>query len=125
VIGGPLVVEDDGSRVDPERAAALQARLEEASARLALTEAQREQVAPILRDSFERAAAVVQAARADGRPSFRELRALRGDLEAIDQGAKSQLSGILSAGQLAELETMQEERREELRARLREQRAAH
>lgn len=122
VIGGPLVVESGDHQIDPDRAAEMQARLEEAAARLALSDAQRESVRPILLTSFEQAAAAVQTARAGGRPGFAELRRLRSDLQAIDEQAKTQLSGILSAEQRAELEAIQKERRDELRERLREQR---
>ncbi len=123
VVGGPLVVETQGRQIDPERAAAMAQRMEETAARLDLTDAQREQVRPVFQDSMMQSAQLLQAARAGGRPSLGELRRLRGELQAIDDATHAQLEGILSPEQLDELSTIQDENREQLRARLREQRA--
>lgn len=126
VVGGPLVLDAENAesrQIDPDRAAELAARLEETAARLQLTDDQREQARPILEDSLMQAAALLQGVRADGRPSFAELRALRGDLQALDDATHAQLSTILTPQQLDELSAIQEERRAELRERLRQQRA--
>lgn len=130
VIGGPLQTEEDalrpgaGSGVDPERAAQAAARLEEIRARLDLSEEQRAAADPILRASFERRAALVQQARAGGeRPGFRELRRLRGELDAIAEETDAELAPILTSEQASEWSAIQAELRDEARERLRARRA--
>jgi hypothetical protein len=127
VIGGPLQSQQDPALhpgVDPERAAQAAARLEEIRGRLNLSEEQRAAAEPILRASFERRAALVQEARAGGdRPGLRELRRLRGELDAISEETDAQLAPILTRAQAAEWSAIQAELREEARERFRERRA--
>jgi hypothetical protein len=127
VIGGPLGAPPEAieqyAGVDSERAAQAAARLEEIRDRLNLTEEQRTAAESILRASFEQRAALVKQARAGGdRPNFRELRRLRGELDAIAEETDAQLAPILTPAQASEWAAIQDELRAEARERIREQR---
>ena len=115
-----------------EGLAQLQERLEEARARLKLTEEQTEQVRPILRAGMEKQMAVLEKHGIDlggegaarrGRPSrqrLRELRALGGDLEAVRKETRRELKDVLSKEQFKEFRKIQEEGREAMRRAIRE-----
>lgn len=110
--------------IDPARAEALAARLDEFRARLALTEEQKAAVEPILRESFERRAAFAEKMRGGSKPSRREMRRMRDDAERIRNETRAALAPILSPAQLAEYDRIQEEVREEARQKFRERRRA-
>lgn len=110
--------------IDPARAEALAARLDEFRARLALTEEQKAAVEPILRESFERRAALAEKMRGGSKPSRREMRRMRDDAERIRNETRAALAPILSPAQLAEYDRIQEEVREEARQKFRGRRRA-
>ena len=117
---------------DGERLAQLQERLEEARARLKLTDEQSEQIRPILRAGMEKQMAVLEKHGIDlrgegaarrGRPSqqrLRELRALGDDLEAVRKETRTELKEVLSKEQFKEFKKLQEEGREAMRQAIRE-----
>lgn len=109
-------------QTDAARADEVAARLDEFRKRLALTEEQKAAVEPILRESLARRAALAERARADGRPSRRELRRLRDDVDRIRKETRAALAPILTAVQLAEYDRIQDELRAEARERLRARR---
>ncbi len=138
---------DAGAAQEPggEQLAQLQERLEEAKARLKLTDEQVEQVRPIFRASTEKQMAVLEkhgidlrdggASRGDGdarrrggagrrgagnRQDLQQLRALGDDLEALRKETRKELKNVLTKEQFKEFKKMQEENREAMRQRIRE-----
>ena len=119
-----------------ERLAELQERLEEARARLKLTDEQTEQIRPILRAGLEKQMAVLEkhgidlrgggGARRGGasQQRLRELRALGDDLEVVRKETRKQLKDVLSKEQFKEFRTIQEEGREAMRQAIRERTGA-
>lgn len=90
-------------------------RIQETIDRLELTPEQVEQVRPILQREMEKARAVLQnldrtsSSRREKRKMARELKAIRNDVD-------DQLKGILTPGQMAELQRIREDRRQKLKA---------
>ena len=115
-----------------EQLAQLQERLDEARARLKLTDEQTVQVRPILRAGMEKQVAVLEkhgidpqgegTARRGRAPErrLRELRALGDDLEAVRKETRKQLKDVLSKEQFKEFKKLQEENREAMRQLIRE-----
>lgn len=109
-----------------------EARMVESKERLNLTDEQVERVKPIIRSSLEATLLVLEEhgvdleQRAEGntgkRLSFRELRSVGRDMKKIRAKELDELSEVLDDEQLAEYESIQEERRNELRAKIRERR---
>jgi len=99
----------------------------ETNARLDLTDEQAEQVAPILQSNFESQRAVLLKYGIDiesGKPpakklGYRKARAMGRELEAVRAETNHALEDILTEEQIREYEKMQEERRSELRQRVR------
>ena len=129
----PLAAQDQADEADQAaRLEQLQERLQEARDRLALTDQQREQVRPILAAGFQAQRAVLAEhgidllAPAEERPrlNLRQLRALGADLDAVRADTLAALAEVLTADQLQTYRELQDERRQELRERLRERRAA-
>lgn len=94
--------------------------------RLDLSEEQRYAVAPILEaDMLERLAVMQeyginpQNPSANGRPSMRTMRKLRGDIEDVRDRTESLLKGHLTDDQLNAWKEIEEERQAEMRARFR------
>ncbi|MEO0740588.1 MAG: hypothetical protein AAF089_03245 [Bacteroidota bacterium] len=94
--------------------------------RLDLNEEQRYAVAPILEaDMLERLAVLQeygidpQNPSANGRPSMRALRKMRGDIEDVRDRTESQLRDHLTDDQLDAWKEIEEERQAEMRARFR------
>jgi Spy/CpxP family protein refolding chaperone len=109
--------------IDP---AALEARSAEMRERLALTNEQSEQIKPILIEHFEKTSIVLQdfginletGERPEKRLSFRDARQLKSELDVVRDGTNQALSTILSPEQMEEYEEIAEERREEIRSRI-------
>ena len=105
-------------------------RLEKTRARLNLTDEQVEQVRPILRAGFEAQKKVLQkhgieirpGAEAPGRLRLLELRRLNRDLSKVREQTLDKLSDVLTDEQIKVYREIQEERRRELRERLRKRR---
>ena len=98
-----------------------EARLQEARARLGLTEEQQARLRPILEGHFAAQMAIldqyglgVGTRDGDRQPGFQKMRALRNELNANKTKTAKQLSGILSKEQIAEFEKIQAERKLQL-----------
>ena len=94
-------------------------------ARLNLTDEQAEQVEPILMAHMEKRMGVMQkhgfsqGARSSGKQvGFRQLRAVKRDMDKINKQVERQLAGVLNKEQLKEYKRIQEQQRAEMRARL-------
>jgi hypothetical protein len=103
------------------------AQLEEARTRLALTDEQRTLAEPILRDGVTRRVAILKkyglldadGRRKDTRPSMREARKLRGELDDVQDETVRRLERVLTKAQIEEYKTLQREMRDAARERLR------
>jgi hypothetical protein len=103
------------------------AQLEEARTRLALTEDQRTLAEPILRAGVERRMAMLRKyglVDADGRrtgqrPSLREARKLRGELDDVRDDTVRRLERVLTTAQIEEYKKLQNEMRDAARDRVR------
>ncbi len=110
-----------------ERAAQAELQLQQTIDRLELTEEQIEQARPILLQSQQAQRAVLASYGIDlesGQPPAKKLglsqaRAMQGQMDAIRQGTLRDLKPVLSDKQLDELQRIQAERRDEVRARIR------
>ena len=101
-------------------------RLQEATSRLALTEAQQAQVKPILEKHFAAQMAILNKhgikvgnQEDNKRLGFRQLRALRNEINENKAKIMKQLSAILSEDQMAAFEHIQAEQQERIRERFR------
>jgi hypothetical protein len=105
-------------------------QLQNARARLDLTDAQVEQVEPILLSAFEARLEVLREYGIDlrdgpgsaGRLGFFRARRLRRDLDGVQERTLEALDDVLTEAQLETYEELQEERREAMRERLRQRR---
>ena len=126
ILFGPIGYADIAEAADrkftEEQIAQIEKRMAETQERLNLTDTQKEQIQPILRDSLEKRMAVLKSyGFSEGtRPTlnFREKIALGKEMRAIRDDITRQVAGILDETQMAEFEKIQEERREQMRERL-------
>lgn len=113
-----------------EQTEQLQRQLQETRTRLNLTDAQAEQVRPILQAALEARLEVLREYGIDlrddsgsaGRLGFFQARRLRRDLDSVQERTMDELDDVLTDTQLAAYEELQEERRETVRERLRQRR---
>ena len=109
-------------RLTDEQIAQIEERVAATRQRLQLTPEQQAALEPILTASAEQRVAVLQSYGFSGetRPklSFRQKLSLRKEMQAIREKTEGQVAEVLSAEQLAEYKKIQEENREQLRARL-------
>ncbi|MEO0439854.1 MAG: Spy/CpxP family protein refolding chaperone [Pseudomonadota bacterium] len=101
----------------------LEQRIADISRQLKLTDAQKEQVQPILRSSMQKQKGIIDRygiSRSE-KPnlSFRQMRALRSEMSAQRDDTNSKLSRILSRSQMETLADIQARQREQMRARIR------
>ncbi len=103
-----------------ERAAEFEARFDEMAERLELTDEQRAQVEPIIRESIEKSQAVMaEAGIVPGEKATRgQLLSIRGEMSAIRKSTTQQLAEILTDEQMEEFKVIREENRAEMMARL-------
>ena len=121
---------DRAEQLDDGQLEQLQQRLEEARARLNLSDDQVEQVKPILRAGFEALLEVFQEHGIDledrsgggDRLRFRQLRSLQRDLNAVREQTVEDLGDVLNDEQIETYKEIQEESREAMRERLRQRR---
>ena len=116
-------------QADPDRVAELEGRIEQAKQRLNLTDEQIAQIGPILKSSFEATLQVLEnhgvefnREAAQGpreRLSFREMKAIRMDLQAVREETVAEMADVLTGQQMEEYLEIQEERRADLRERIR------
>lgn len=99
------------------------ASVDEARARLSLTDVQVERLTPIFERYIEAQMAILDEhgieIGGEGRTRLRTLLALRRDLRAADEATLERLSSILTGEQLAAYRTVQDEQRERNRELLR------
>lgn len=109
-------------RFSDEQIAQIEERVAATRERLQLTPEQQAALEPILTASVEQRLAVLQSYGFSGedRPklSFRQKLSLRNEMQAIREKTESEVAGVLSEEQLAEYKKIQDENREQLRARL-------
>lgn len=119
---------DDGGEAVGDMREAMEKRVAETRERLALTDGQIEKIAPILRRGFEAQAALLEKqgfardgarSREGDRPNLREMRKLGREMDKIREQTLKELGEVLDAKQLDEYEDIQEERKAELRRRMR------
>lgn len=130
--GMAIAEERSESAPDPESISArIEARFENIKTRLALTDAQVEQVIPIVREGFERQRAILKEygidldrseVKARERLSLQEARALRKELQAVREDTGERLEAVLTEEQMKAFKEMQEAYKEEVRARIRDRR---
>jgi hypothetical protein len=102
-------------------------RLEQAMTRLALNDAQKKALAPVLKDTLSAQQAILGSYGIDiekgERPAqglgIRNAMAMKRELDALRANTLKTVSGILSAEQLDEFKRMQAERQAEMRERIR------
>lgn len=123
---GTATAQTREQQVSEQQRAQIEQQLAEIRARLNLTAEQESQLQPILRASFEKRIAALEAyglSRDGGqRPSRQQLRALRGEMTRIREATEAQVGAVLDAGQMAEFRKIQDEMREQMRARIKERR---
>jgi len=93
--------------------------------RLNLTDEQTEQVKPIFLDHIEKRLGVLkkyginrESQSYDKKMGFRELRAIKKEMDEINKQAENQIAAVLSKEQIDEYKRIQVEQRIEMRARL-------
>jgi Spy/CpxP family protein refolding chaperone len=112
---------------DSDRKVHFEERLAEAKDRLDLSDEQLEQVKPVMQEAAEAQRSILARygidLEAEGGPGnalgMREARKLRQDLSKVRAETLEKLDGILTDEQLDEFKKMQEERRQEMKKRIR------
>ncbi|WP_129648135.1 hypothetical protein [Peristeroidobacter agariperforans] len=126
VAAGAVGAQQRERALSEEQRAQMEARLEEVRTRLDLSAEQQAQLQPILRASFEKRLALLDAygLNRDGgqRPSFQQMRALRGEMTELREATERQVAAVLDERQMAEFRKIQDEMREQLQARFKERR---
>jgi len=125
-----LVFASPLSTANEDRAADLEGRMQEAQARLNLSDAQIDQMAPIMeramqaqKDIMARYGMDPESRNGSGnRPGLRAMRAMKQEIAVVRSDTRAALEPILSDGQMAEFQRMQEERKDEMRDRVRSSR---
>lgn len=125
-----LVLASPLSTANEDRAAELKERMQEAQARLNLSDAQADQMAPIMERAMQAQKEImarygIDPENRDGpgrQPSLREMRAMNQEMEVVRSDTRAALEPILTDAQMAELQRMQEERKAQMRERVRSSR---
>lgn len=121
----PLALSEEGSAVEMEQ------QLAETRARLNLTDAQLDQMVPVIEKSRERQQQILARYGIDlqrrndsaSRLGLRQARAMRKEMDVVRTDTLNALEGILSEAQLVEFKRIQEERKAEMRKRIRGERS--
>ena len=123
VLGSQAAAQDD-------RTTMMREEMQQTFERLELTDEQIERVEPILQESA-RARRDIMAKygmdprsrhNAESKPAPSQMKAMRNEMEAVRKKTFAELEQILSAEQLEEFNLIREERRAEMRERMREAR---
>ncbi len=123
VLGSQAAAQDD-------RATMMREEMLQIFERLELTDEQIEQVEPVLQESA-RARRDIMAKygmdprsrqNAESKPSRSQMMAMRNEMEAVRKKTFAELEQILNAEQLEEFDVIRQERRAEMRERMREAR---
>jgi hypothetical protein len=118
------------STANEDRSAERKERMQEAQARLNLSDTQVDQMAPIVERAMQAQKAImarygIDPENRDGagrQPSLREMRAMSQEMEVVRSDTRAALDPILSDAQMAEFDRMQEERKAQMRERVRSSR---
>ena len=88
---------------------------------LSLTEEQIERIRPVLeKDREDRQEAFKSMERSDGeRPSFREMRKMKGRMDKINTSTEAEMKSVLTKKQFKKYRKLTKKRREEMRSRMR------
>jgi Spy/CpxP family protein refolding chaperone len=125
-----LVLASPLSTAKEDRAADLKGRMQEAQARLNLSDAQIDQMAPIMERAMQAQKDIMARYGMDpedrngsgSRPGLREMRAMKQEMAVVRSDTRAALEPILSDAQMAEFQRMQEERKAQMRERVRSSR---
>ena len=121
-----LVLASPLSTASEDRAAELKGRMQEAQARMNLSDAQIDQMAPIMERAMQAQKDIMARYGMDPenrngsgrRPGLREMRAMKQELAVVRSDTNAALEPILSDAQMAEFQRMQEERKAQMRERM-------
>ena len=122
-----LVLASPLSTANEDRAAELKGRMQEAQARLNLSDAQIDQMAPIMERAMQAQKDILARYGMDPenrngsgtRPGLRQMRAIKQEMAVVRSDTRTALEPILSDAQMAEFQRMQEERKAQMRERMR------
>ncbi|MFB1487057.1 MULTISPECIES: hypothetical protein [unclassified Thiocapsa] len=122
-----LVLASPLSTANEDRAAELKGRMQEAQARLNLSDAQIDQMAPIMERAMQAQKDILARYGMDpenrngsgSRPGLRQMRAMKQEMAVVRSDTRAALEPILSDAQMAEFQRMQEERKAQMRERMR------
>jgi Spy/CpxP family protein refolding chaperone len=118
VLGLPSTAVSQG---DPAEFSVFQEQMLETATRLDLSEAQRAELEPLLLDHFEKTRRLLERHGLDepyeSRPGRRQMLALSRDLRPLRERMDREVAAILSEEQMTEFREIQEERRDQMRAR--------
>lgn len=125
-----LVLASPLSTAKEDRAADLKGRMQEAQARLNLSDAQIVQMAPIMKRAMQAQKDIMarygmnpeNRNDSGSRPSLRQMRAMKQELAVVHSDTRAALEPILSDAQMAEFQRMQEERKAQMREGMRSSR---
>jgi hypothetical protein len=114
-------------KADDERAAKAQEQMQQTFERLELTDEQIEQVKPVLQESASAQQEILASYGMDpqsrqnsaSKPGLRQMRAMRSEMEGVRKDTINELEPILSNEQLDEFKLIQQERRAEMKERMR------
>ena len=118
------------AQTETDQVSQFEQRIAETKTRLNLSDEQIEDIKPILKTSFEAKAAVLNEYGIDlengtgsgEKLGFRKARKLGKEMNAINENTVDELQNILTPEQLSEYKELQEERRSELRAKIKDSR---
>jgi LAS superfamily LD-carboxypeptidase LdcB len=125
---GLLILSAIASQAQPtdEQIAQVQERMAEMRERLELTDEQVAELEPIITTAVQHQQAVMEkhgvseSGSGSGRPNPRKLMQMRSDMDAVRQETSDQVRTVLNDDQYQEFLKIQEERKAERRARMRE-----
>ncbi|MGD2031838.1 MAG: hypothetical protein PVI25_06100 [Gammaproteobacteria bacterium] len=114
------------SLAQEDRAAQVEQRIEEAKARLNLTDEQLDQMTPVLEESMAARQSILSSYGIDlenrsgsaKKLGLRQARAMRKELDVVQADTLDALGRILNDEQMEEFKRMQEERKAEMRERI-------
>lgn len=117
----PAVAQDQPAPGGGGRREQMQQRLSDMAERLKLTPEQKEKIDPLVKQEMEKRRDIMT--RYQGQHDPQSRRSMMQDMRGAQQDLDKQLSGILTADQMAELRKMREENRERMRENMRQRRS--
>lgn len=125
-----LVLASPLSTANEDRAAEIKERMQEAQVRLNLSDEQVKQMAPIMERAMQAQKEImarygIDPENRDGsgrQPGLREMRAMNQEMDVVRSDTRAALEPILTDAQMTEFQRMQEERKAQMRERVRSSR---